>query len=1106
MAADGRVLIDTKIDTTGIVTGEKEIRSAIQNMASSLSGLSKSVIKSFSDSVDSVDSLNEELKTTSSQIKSLDGEKIDIKVEGLDNAGDFSDVEEKPEFIPLTGAGDDLNAKALKYMEEYESKAKESGKAAEESIKKTRTTLLSFLSEAKSELKELSVQGFGPGDEEYDSTAQKVAELTQQLATYTRGIGEAAQREIYGLDSIEGKIAEVNQKIAEFSNMGLGIESSEMQEQLKLRAELLETEKNIYKEVTKTDAQRQAEAQKEAARQATIQARADAAAQKEAARQAKAQAAEDKRVAAEEKKLQAQRAVEVQEAIEAQRLQEIANAAQISSDEIVKMSNELAQLQSRQAELDKANAGIGHEEYDQNITRIAELRQAIDDYKKSLIPAKENQSQFRKEVDKTSSSAEKLSGATKKSGNDFKGFGRTMLKYGIGIESLFTLINKLRSALVEGFKNLAQYSSNTNAALSGLMSSLSQCKNALATAFDPILQAVAPALNYMISLITAAATAVAQLIAILTGKGTFIKATKVQKDYAKSLKGTGGAAKGAGEDAEGALAPFDKLNVLAEEGTGGNGGGGGGGSDIGDMFETVPVDSNLTKAIDAIKAKMAELKDLFKAGFFEGIGDLSALDSIRDSVSSIRDSLVDIFSDGAVLSAANNMINTLSYDMGRITGAFASIGLSILDNILGGFSLYLEDAKERIKQWMISMFDITSAISTISANFAVAIAEIFTVFRGDTAKQVTADIIAIFSDSFMGIAELAGKLFRDILDIILTPFSENKDALKEALENFLKPVETVLKTLSDSVVKTFEKLNKMYDEHLKPLFTSIKNGVSEVVGTFADGFNKYMAPVLDRLAKKFGEVWEGTIQPLINNFIELIGDVADLVRTLWENVFQPFLNWFAATVWPVIAPVIEGIGTLFLDVFDAIGKILDVFVDAIRIVIQFITEGFQTDWGTAWDNMKQKFSDMWEALPGIVKGVVNKVIDGVEAMLNGVIKGLNGFVGKINGVIALIPGASTDAIPSIPEVHLPRLASGTVVPPRAGEFAAILGDNRRETEVVSPLSTMKQALREALLDAGGMGGGDISLTVNLDGRVVYQDVIKRNRMEKDRTGLNPLLV
>ena len=46
--------------------------------------------------------------------------------------------------------------------------------------------------------------------------------------------------------------------------------------------------------------------------------------------------------------------------------------------------------------------------------------------------------------------------------------------------------------------------------------------------------------------------------------------------------------------------------------------------------------------------------------------------------------------------------------------------------------------------------------------------------------------------------------------------------------------------------------------------------------------------------------------------------------------------------------------------------------------------------------------------------------------------------------------------------NMPRLATGTVVPPRAGEFAAILGDNKRETEVVSPLSTIKQAKRRRL--------------------------------------------
>lgn len=433
---------------------------------------------------------------------------------------------------------------------------------------------------------------------------------------------------------------------------------------------------------------------------------------------------------------------------------------------------------SNTAAIESTTAKLAHEEAvleEKNrslSTSYDALKNKVEEYGNKIAGAG---NETKKAADETG----KLSNAANKTGVSMIGSVKTLLKYSLGIRSLYALVNKLRAALIEGFKNLAQYSTNTNAALSGLMSSLSQCKNALATAFDPILQAIAPALNYMIGLVTAAATAVAQLIAILTGKGTFIKATKVQKDYAKSLKGTGGAAKGAGKDAEGALAPFDRLNVLAEEGAGGGGGGGGGvGSGIEDMFETVPVDNNITKAIDAIKAKLAELKNLFMAGFWEGLGDLSVFDSIKENIKSIRDSLVDIFSDGAVQAAANNMLNTLAYDMGRITGSFASIGLTIADNITGGFSKYLNQNKERIKKYLISMFDITSSISTIVANFTVAFAEIFSAFKSEPAKQFTADIIKMFSDAFMGVTELSGKLARDVLDIILNPFTNNAGKIK----------------------------------------------------------------------------------------------------------------------------------------------------------------------------------------------------------------------------------------------------------------------------------------------------------------------------------------
>lgn len=74
--------------------------------------------------------------------------------------------------------------------------------------------------------------------------------------------------------------------------------------------------------------------------------------------------------------------------------------------------------------------------------------------------------------------AKSLTGAKKSS----SGFGLslgTLVKYGFGIRSLYVLVNKLRSALVDGFKNLSQYSGETNGSISMLWSSLERLKNSL---------------------------------------------------------------------------------------------------------------------------------------------------------------------------------------------------------------------------------------------------------------------------------------------------------------------------------------------------------------------------------------------------------------------------------------------------------------------------------------------------------------------------------------------------------------------------------------------------------------------------------------------------
>ena len=189
------------------------------------------------------------------------------------------------------------------------------------------------------------------------------------------------------------------------------------------------------------------------------------------------------------------------------------------------------------------------------------------------------------------------------------------------------------------------------------------------------------------------------------------------------------------------------------------------------------------KKLEKIKTAFTELKSCFVRGFRIGLGDTSVLDSIRDNMKSIRQSIWDIVSDKEVQASLENMFFSLSESAGKTAGSFASIGLTIVDNLTGGVSKYLEQNTDRIKKYLINMFDITAETESIRADFWVAIADIFTVFRSDDAKQITADCIKIFADAGMGISEVLAKLERDVLRLVTQPIVENSEKIKTVLSN-----------------------------------------------------------------------------------------------------------------------------------------------------------------------------------------------------------------------------------------------------------------------------------------------------------------------------------
>ena len=184
---------------------------------------------------------------------------------------------------------------------------------------------------------------------------------------------------------------------------------------------------------------------------------------------------------------------------------------------------------------------------------------------------------------------------------------KSILKWSFGIRSAFVLMRRLRSAIVDGVKAFAEHDAETKANIDGLKASLQTLKLSWGAAFAPILNAVAPVLQKLISWLTAAANAVASFFAILGGKSTYKRAIVNNGGLAESYEGAGKAA----EEAEKQIMGFDEINKLNDNSSDGSGGGGGSGGGAGDTaYEEVPVDPATVAFLEKVKAHLREIKIL----------------------------------------------------------------------------------------------------------------------------------------------------------------------------------------------------------------------------------------------------------------------------------------------------------------------------------------------------------------------------------------------------------------------------------------------------------------------------------------------------------------
>lgn len=509
----------------------------------------------------------------------------------------------------------------------------------------------------------------------------------------------------------------------------------------------------------------------------------------------------------------------------------------------------------------------------------------------------------------------KLSLRAKKTHSTFSSGIGTLLRYGLGVRSLFALMNKLRSALVDGYKNLARYSSRTNAAISSLMSALTRLKNSFAAAFDPILRAAAPALVTLINLISNAVSKIGMLTAALTGAKTYTKATTIQEDYAKSLDKTSQSAK----KAKAALASFDELNILDDNSSDSTKDDGS--VDPSKMFEQVPIDSAVLDFAD-------KLKKAFKEADWKGLGELlgSKINELVDSVdwsgwgtkigkgmnAAIQTlyytvDTVDWVNIGKHLAeAVNSIINEVDWDIfGRLLAKKFTVALDVAGGflkeldwtaVLQAFTSGFSGFYNELQEWLESK-DWHRIGEIITAKLSDAL-------RNGNVEGAVKSFFDAFTEAINSLANLMDgidfyQVAKDLVEMLIRAVSGvSWDELTEALGRLIgESVDAVIQILSGSLADVGnyfkEKTQEAGGDAVAGFFLGIKDAIFGVGAWIVDNIFK---PFWDGIcaafeihspSKKMAEIGGYIIAGLLDGIKEL----PSKLKTKLDDALDKVVSW-----------------------------------------------------------------------------------------------------------------------------------------------------------------------------------------------------------------------
>lgn len=270
----------------------------------------------------------------------------------------------------------------------------------------------------------------------------------------------------------------------------------------------------------------------------------------------------------------------------------------------------------------------------------------------------------------------------------------------------------------------------------------------------------------------------------------------------------------------------------------------------------------------------------------------------------------------------------------------------------------------------------------------------------------------------------------------------------------------------------------------------IYNGVMAICNIVTGAFSGIMAVLTSPITLVVAAI--AALIAIVTLLVKNWDTVKEAASACWDwivGVFQGAAEWFNTTI-------IQPISSFFTGMWDGLKNGASAAWEGIKSVFSTVADFFKNIFTNAWEGVKAVFSTGGKIFDGIKDGivkafttVVNAIIKGINKVVSIPFDGINWALKKIKS-IDILGVKPFNWIKTISVPQIPLLAQGGWFD-RGNPQLAIVGDNTREPEIVTPESKIYDQVRNAIRDSGGTGKQEIEITIYHkyeDGRTIIQKI------------------